>query len=85
MSFTTIGDGNGKETGTPLDHNRSISIAGFHEQSHAIAAAGMRNELNRLVEMVPEGPDRAAFALEMDNFYSLFTRYLAEKAKGTKL
>ena len=26
-----------------------------------------------------------AFSLEMDNFYSLFTRYLSEKAKATKL
>ncbi|KND03706.1 uncharacterized protein SPPG_01171 [Spizellomyces punctatus DAOM BR117] len=87
MSFTSIADGFQKDAAgmTALDHNRAISVAGFHEQSHAVAAAGMRNELNKLCEMVPEGPERAAFTLEMDNFYSLFTRYLSEKAKGTKL
>ncbi|KAJ3285758.1 UTP-glucose-1-phosphate uridylyltransferase [Borealophlyctis nickersoniae] len=53
----------------------------------------MRNELNKLVQQVPSGPSQTAFALEMDGFYrmelrhdfSLFTRYLSERAKGTKL
>ncbi|RKP03930.1 hypothetical protein CXG81DRAFT_23487 [Caulochytrium protostelioides] len=44
----------------------------------------MRNELNKLVEQAaPE--KREAFKIEMDNFYSLFTRYLAEKSKRVKL
>ncbi|KAJ3039756.1 UTP-glucose-1-phosphate uridylyltransferase [Rhizophlyctis rosea] len=67
------------------DHMRNLSVAGFQATTSSIAAVTMRNELTKLVEAVPEGPSRAAFALEMDNFYSLFTRYLSEKAKATKL
>ncbi|KAI9103009.1 UTP--glucose-1-phosphate uridylyltransferase-domain-containing protein [Phlyctochytrium arcticum] len=67
------------------DHNRALSLLGFQETTSTIAASTMRNELNRLVEMVPEGPDRQAFNLEMDGFYSLFIRYLAQKAKSDTL
>ncbi len=47
----------------------------------------MRNELNKLVDMVPESDQkhRLAFQAEMENFYHLFTRYMAEKASGVKL
>ncbi|KAI8824282.1 UTP--glucose-1-phosphate uridylyltransferase-domain-containing protein [Fimicolochytrium jonesii] len=68
-----------------IEHNRALSLMGFQETSSNIAAASMRNELNRIVDMVPEGPQRSAFALEMDGFYSLFTRYLAQKTKSQTL
>ncbi|KAI9012910.1 UTP--glucose-1-phosphate uridylyltransferase family [Gaertneriomyces semiglobifer] len=85
--MTQVANGPSRSGGSlgALDHNRSISIAGFQEQTLGVAAASMKNELNRLIELVPEGPARDGFGLEMDAFYSLFTRYLSEKAKGAKL
>ncbi|KAJ3101870.1 UTP-glucose-1-phosphate uridylyltransferase [Phlyctochytrium planicorne] len=50
-----------------------------------MAAKTMRNELNKLVAQVPDGPQRISFKAEMDSFYTLFTRYIADKAKGEKL
>ncbi|KAI9090866.1 UTP--glucose-1-phosphate uridylyltransferase family [Phlyctochytrium arcticum] len=86
MTFTSVtASAQNNLDPSTLDHNRAISVAGFHEQSHSVAASAMRNEINKLCDMVPDGPARGAFTLEMDNFYSLFTRYLSEKAKGTKL
>ncbi|KAJ3047536.1 UTP-glucose-1-phosphate uridylyltransferase [Rhizophlyctis rosea] len=70
---------------TTEDHLRNLSVVDFKATTSSIAATTMRNELAKLVDGVPEGPARAAFSLEMDNFYSLFTRYLSEKAKATKL
>ncbi|KAJ3091350.1 UTP-glucose-1-phosphate uridylyltransferase [Quaeritorhiza haematococci] len=64
---------------------RSYSIMGFQETSLSSAAKTMRNELNKLVSQVPEGPAQKAVAMEMENFYYLFTRYLTEKSKGRKL
>ncbi|KAJ3287918.1 UTP-glucose-1-phosphate uridylyltransferase [Borealophlyctis nickersoniae] len=77
-----------------LDHARaqslvadalSLAFKGFQETAANISATTMRNELNRLVAQMPEGPDRDAFAREMDSFYGLFTRYLAQKVKAQKL
>ncbi|KAJ3057459.1 UTP-glucose-1-phosphate uridylyltransferase [Rhizophlyctis rosea] len=68
-----------------LDHSRAISVTGFQETASTIAAASMRNELNRMVGLVSDETERAKFAQEMDSFYALFTRYLAQKAKGQKL
>nr|KAJ3405916.1 UTP-glucose-1-phosphate uridylyltransferase [Polyrhizophydium stewartii] len=45
----------------------------------------MRNELNKLVEQVKDPEAKKYFKNEMDGFYALFTRYLSEKAKGTRL
>ncbi|KAJ3218378.1 UTP-glucose-1-phosphate uridylyltransferase [Dinochytrium kinnereticum] len=64
---------------------RLESVIGFQESTSSSVAKSMRNELNRMVAAVPDGPQRHAFALEMDSFYSLFTRYLSEKAKGEKM
>ncbi|KAJ3197196.1 UTP-glucose-1-phosphate uridylyltransferase [Irineochytrium annulatum] len=49
------------------------------------AAKGMRNELNKMVDAVPDESSRKAFKKEMDSFYNLFARYLDEKAKGQKI
>jgi hypothetical protein len=55
----------------------------------------MRLELAKLAQKMPEGPQRAvffliyliiqAFSVEMDNFYSLYTRFLTERVKCEKL
>lgn len=45
----------------------------------------MRNELNKLVAGIEEPAARQAFDAEMSGFFTLFNRYLAEKAKGEKL
>ncbi|TPX56428.1 UTP---glucose-1-phosphate uridylyltransferase [Spizellomyces sp. 'palustris'] len=84
---------NGEEIpGSPTDlrarareHSRALSLLGFQETTSTIAASTMRNELNKLVDMVPEGPQREAFSLEMHGFYALFVRYLAQKAKRQTL
>ncbi|KAJ3040111.1 UTP-glucose-1-phosphate uridylyltransferase [Rhizophlyctis rosea] len=68
-----------------IDHNRAVSITGFQESASTIAAASMRNELTRLAGLVKDEKERAAFNKEMDGFYHLFTRYLAQKSKNEKL
>eukprot|EP00842_Homolaphlyctis_polyrhiza_P006632 jgi/Hompol1/6970/HPOL_000873-RA len=45
----------------------------------------MRHELQKLVEQVKDPQQQKQFRAEMDLFYTLFTRHLAEKAKGIKL
>ncbi|KAJ3130740.1 UTP-glucose-1-phosphate uridylyltransferase [Irineochytrium annulatum] len=67
------------------EHDRSFSVMGFQEMGASTSAKTMRNELNKLVDGVKGEAEKKAFKLEMDSFYSLFTRYLAEKSKGEKL
>lgn len=45
----------------------------------------MRNELNRMVQELTTPEEKQAFAAQMDGFFNLFNRYLAEKAKAEKL
>ncbi|KAF7315545.1 UTP--glucose-1-phosphate uridylyltransferase [Mycena indigotica] len=45
----------------------------------------MQDELARLVESVAETAPRKAFDAEMQSFFQLFTRYLADKSGGEKL
>ncbi|THH29945.1 hypothetical protein EUX98_g4239 [Antrodiella citrinella] len=45
----------------------------------------MRNELNRLVNTVSDPTARKGFDAEMQSFFYLFTRYLAEKAQNHEL
>ena len=45
----------------------------------------MRNALNNLADTVEDPEDKNRFENEMDNFFSLFRRYLTEKASGTTL
>ncbi|KAJ3405170.1 UTP-glucose-1-phosphate uridylyltransferase, partial [Chytridiales sp. JEL 0842] len=75
----------GYQQNSLLNHNRSFSVMGFQETTSSMAAKGMRNELNRLVQQMPDTVERRHFANEMDSFYSLFARYLSEKAKGEKI
>ncbi|KAI8845929.1 UTP---glucose-1-phosphate uridylyltransferase [Chytriomyces confervae] len=68
-----------------VNHDRSFSLLDFKGTTFGLAAKGMRNELGNMVAAVPEGPERDHFAKEMDSFFDLFARYLAEKAKGQKI
>lgn len=42
----------------------------------------MRNSLTALSETVNDPEEKKLFETEMDNFFSLFRRYLNDKAKG---
>lgn len=42
----------------------------------------MRNALTQLAETVKDPEEKRLFETEMDNFFSLFRRYLNGKAKG---
>ncbi|KAH6563542.1 hypothetical protein BSLG_009326 [Batrachochytrium salamandrivorans] len=68
-----------------IDHIRSFSLLGFQETTSNSAAISMRNELNKMVGMVSNPVRQKLFKAEMDCFYSLFTRYLTEKARNVKL
>jgi UDP-N-acetylglucosamine pyrophosphorylase len=44
----------------------------------------MKNELSKMVEKC-SAEDKPNFELEMDCFFNLFTRFLSEKSKRTRL
>ncbi|KAJ7703061.1 UTP--glucose-1-phosphate uridylyltransferase [Mycena rosella] len=50
-----------------------------------VATKSMRNELNSLVLTISEAGTKQAFDLEMEGFFHLFTRYLAEKTTTEEL
>ncbi|CAI5755549.1 unnamed protein product [Candida verbasci] len=64
-------------------HTKSQSTYAFDNTATNVAASQMRNALNNLSDTVTE--DKQRFENEMDNFFSLFRRYLQEKASGTTL
>ncbi|GME75055.1 unnamed protein product [Ambrosiozyma monospora] len=45
----------------------------------------MRNHLNKLIDSVPEGPQKEKFENEIDSYFTLFRRYLSDKAASTSL
>ncbi|RPD63993.1 UTP-glucose-1-phosphate uridylyltransferase [Lentinus tigrinus ALCF2SS1-6] len=57
----------------------------FKSATTGVATKNMRNELNRLVNTVADPQTRKAFDTEMQSFFYLFTRYLAEKAQSKEL
>ena len=57
----------------------------FENTSTNIAAAQMRNALTTLAETVKDPEQKKLFEVEMDNFFSLFRRYLNDKAKGNEV
>lgn len=63
---------------TPTDPHAQA----FENASTNIAAAQMRNALTELAETVKNPDEKKRFETEMDNFFSLFRRYLNDKAKG---
>ncbi|KDQ21911.1 hypothetical protein BOTBODRAFT_50439 [Botryobasidium botryosum FD-172 SS1] len=64
---------------------RAGSAMDFKSATTGVAAKAMRNELNRLVGEVKDVNQRRVFDSEMQGFFSLFNRYLSEKAKGEKI
>ncbi|EEH36399.2 UTP-glucose-1-phosphate uridylyltransferase [Paracoccidioides lutzii Pb01] len=57
----------------------------FENASTNVAASQMRNALNALADTVTDPKEKKRFEAEMDNFFSLFRRYLNDKAKGNVL
>lgn len=61
---------------TSFGHPRTTSLVKFEEENNFNTAQLMRSELDKLVEKLPEGSSKDAFAKEMGSFYMLFTRFL---------
>ncbi|CAL1707727.1 unnamed protein product [Somion occarium] len=57
----------------------------FKSATTGVATKTMRNELNRLVNTVSDSATKKAFDTEMQSFFYLFTRYLAERAQSHEL
>jgi len=57
----------------------------FKSATTGVTAKAMRNELNRMISEVSKPEARRGFAAQMDGFFNLFSRYLAERAKGEKI
>ncbi|KAK2861388.1 putative UTP--glucose-1-phosphate uridylyltransferase [Arthroderma sp. PD_2] len=66
-------------------HIKSQSNMAFESASTNVAAAQMRNALNALSDTVKDPAEKKRCEAEMDNFFSLFRRYLNDKAKGNVL
>ncbi|CAE6515977.1 unnamed protein product [Rhizoctonia solani] len=64
---------------------RGHSAMNFKTASTGVAAAAMRNELNRMIADVKDPNQRKVFEAEMHSFFDLFNRYLDAKAKGSKV
>ncbi|KZV95956.1 putative UTP-glucose-1-phosphate uridylyltransferase [Exidia glandulosa HHB12029] len=64
---------------------RGHSTMDFKSAATGVSAKAMRNELNRMVQELTTPEEKQAFAAQMDGFFNLFNRYLAEKAKAEKL
>ncbi|CAO3659108.1 unnamed protein product [Umbelopsis ramanniana] len=82
MSFQKTGNG---ASASDKQHPHTLSTLDFQGASSAAAAKAMRAELANLASQVQDEEARKYFSNEMDNFFVLFTRYLNEKAKGTKI
>ncbi|KAL1868678.1 UTP-glucose-1-phosphate uridylyltransferase [Diaporthe australafricana] len=78
--------GNGEEPEfAGKHHGKTRSHMAFENTSTNIAAAQMRNALTSLSETVKDPDEKKLFETEMDNFFSLFRRYLNDKAKGNSV
>ncbi|EMD32141.1 hypothetical protein CERSUDRAFT_88416 [Gelatoporia subvermispora B] len=64
---------------------RGVSAMHFKSATTGVAVKNMRNELNRLVNTVSDPTTKKAFDTEMQSFFYLFTRYLAERAESREL
>ncbi|KAH7096496.1 UTP--glucose-1-phosphate uridylyltransferase [Auriculariales sp. MPI-PUGE-AT-0066] len=64
---------------------RGHSTMDFKSAATGITAKNMRNELNRMVSEVSNPEEKRAFTAQMDGFFNLYSRYLADKAKSEKL
>ncbi|KAK3337047.1 UTP--glucose-1-phosphate uridylyltransferase-domain-containing protein [Cercophora scortea] len=83
---THLKPSNGDETEfAKRHHGKTRSHMAFENTSTSIAAAQMRNSLTQLAETVKDPEAKKLFDVEMDNFFSLFRRYLNDKAKGNEV
>ncbi|KIV95917.1 putative UTP--glucose-1-phosphate uridylyltransferase [Exophiala mesophila] len=64
---------------------RSPTMQAFENTSTNVAASQMRNALNSLADTVTDPAEKKRFEAEMDNFFSLFRRYLNDRAKGNTI
>ncbi|KAI0702985.1 UTP-glucose-1-phosphate uridylyltransferase [Cerioporus squamosus] len=64
---------------------RGASHIDFKTSTTGVAAKAMRNELSALVNTVKDPDTRKAFDTEMQSFFYLFTRYLADRARRQEL
>ncbi|KAI9861386.1 MAG: UTP-glucose-1-phosphate uridylyltransferase [Trichoglossum hirsutum] len=66
-------------------HGKSQSHMAFENTSTNVAAGQMRNALNSLADTVQDPTEKKRFEAEMDNFFSLFRRYLHDRTRGSAL
>lgn len=64
---------------------RGTSHIDFKTATTGVSAKAMRNEISHLVATVDDPLTKKAFDTEMQAFFFLFTRYLAERAKSQDL
>jgi len=64
---------------------RGASHFDFKTSTSGVATKAMKNDLSQLVASVQDPLTRKAFDTEMQSFFFLFTRYLAEKAQSKGL
>ncbi|KIW81346.1 hypothetical protein AYO20_09303 [Fonsecaea nubica] len=64
---------------------KSPAMQAFENTSTNVAASQMRNALNSLADTVKDPAEKKRFEAEMDNFFSLFRRYLNDRAKGNTI
>ncbi|KAJ7072204.1 UTP-glucose-1-phosphate uridylyltransferase [Mycena amicta] len=64
---------------------RGTSHIDFRTATTGVSAKTMRNEISHLVATVSDPQTKKAFDTEMQAFFYLFTRYLAERAKSQDL
>ncbi|KZS98186.1 UTP-glucose-1-phosphate uridylyltransferase [Sistotremastrum niveocremeum HHB9708] len=64
---------------------RGTSHIDFKTATTGVAAKAMRNELTHLVSTATDPTKKKEFDQEMQSFFYLFTRYLADRAKGQDL
>lgn len=67
------------------DHSRKHSAMALDRSSTNVAAAQMRNALNKLTDGVEDKATRDHFESEMDSFFEMYQRYLLSTVKGEKL
>lgn len=68
-----------------LTQTVSANTQAFENTSTNVAASQMRNALNQLSDTVKDADEKKRFETEMDNFFTLFRRYLNDKAKGNTI
>lgn len=64
---------------------RMASHFDFKTSTSGVATKAMKNDISGLVASVQDPQTRKAFDTEMQSFFYLFTRYLAERAQAQDL